>query len=156
MPTGELTLPRPENVRGRFGSFVTADMFHIAERLQEIDKNLFIEAFDNPITMGDQTWNFAIIEWIPSLHKDELVTRVEALDARVIEHVQYLLHVPFEVRFAEAERLEDQRKEDARKAEVEEMYERMGRAFWYQLEHDGFNSGRGVSFPKRGVARHGR
>lgn len=152
MSDQQLILNRPDNVWGRFGQYVTHDVFHIAERLQEISPNLFIQALPETQQFGEHMWNFAIIEWVPrATPPEQLVYRTEALDGRIIEHVEYLRRVPLSVRLREMERIEEKRKEEDQQRELDELYDRMGRAMWYQLEHDGFNEGRGVSFPKRGI-----
>lgn len=152
-----ISYPRPQNVRGRFGSWVTADMFHIAQRIQEVGDNLYIQHLDPPVTMGDQTWNFAIVEWVPHLQPPErLVYRTEALDARVIQHVEYLLRVPFSKRFAEAEALEEKHRQEDIDRQLDEALENWGWDFRRQLEHDGFITHRGTSYPKRGVQPRGR
>lgn len=148
----ELTYPRPDNVRGKFGQWVTADMFHIAQRLQEVDKSLFIQQLDPPTKWNDQTWNYAIVEVADGFHTEQWVYGAEALDSRVIEHVEYLLRVPFAERFAAAEALEAKRQKDAEDRELDEALEGWGWDFRKQLEHDGFITHRGTSYAKRGVA----
>jgi hypothetical protein len=78
--------------------------------------------------------------------------RVEALDGRLIEHLQFLLHVPFEQRFAEAERRADKIEADAKEKNLDELYERMGRPMWTELERCGFID-RNRSYAKRGVKK---
>lgn len=149
----EVSYPRPDNVKGKFGRWVTADMFHIAQRLQEIDPSLFIQSLEKPTHWKDQTWNYTIVE-VDAAGTEHWVYGAEALDARVIEHVEYLLSVPFAERFAIAEQLEAKREADDIDNQMEEALENWGWDFRKQLEHDGFISHRGKSYAKRGVATH--
>lgn len=150
----EISYPRPDNVKGKFGRWVTADMFHISQRIQEVSPSLFIQELDPPTQWKDQTWNYAIVE-VDEHGTDRWVYGAEALDARVIEHVEYLLHVPFSERFAEAEKLEANREADDQERQLEEALENWGWDFRKQLEHDGFINDRGKSYPKSGVRPRG-
>lgn len=147
-----LTYPRPDNVRGKFGRWVTADMFNISQRIREIEEGqrLYIQALDHPIERGEHVWNFVIVE-VDESGTERWVTGVESLDGRVIEHVQMLLRVPFAKRLEEAERLEEKRRQDDIDAQLDNALEDWGWGFRRQLEHDGFIEHRGRSFPKRGV-----
>jgi len=146
-----LALPtRPDNLHGSYGTLVDADVYNICERLKEIDPRLKIHFIDPPIRYGPKVYNFSITEACDD-GVERLVFRVEELDARVIQHVQYLLKVPFETRFAKAEAIEAKREEERQEAEHEKLYETMGGPMLRQLEHDGFIEHRGVSYPKRGV-----
>ncbi|MGZ6570468.1 MAG: hypothetical protein ACXVHB_05935 [Solirubrobacteraceae bacterium] len=144
----EIMLPRPENVRGRFGSYVTSDVFHIAERLQEVDTRLFIQAFDEPIHWHGRTYNFAVVEWVPERQRDELVMRVKDLDGRVIQAVERMRRIPFAKRFAEAEKLEAKWEAEAKERKLNELYERMGGNMLAQLDRCGFVQ-RPQSYAKR-------
>lgn len=149
----ELTYPRPDNVRGKFGRWVTADMFHIAQRIQEVSRDLFIQELDPPVRYNEHDErHYAIIEVDPNTYIERLVTTVAALDARVIDHMQYLLAVPFAQRFEEAEKLEAKRQQEDIDRQLDEALENWGWDFRRQLEHDGFIEHRGISYPKRGVA----
>ena len=148
----EIILPRPDNVRGRFGSYVTNDLYHIAERLQEIEGGrgrLYIEAFDEPLEWQGRTYNFAVTEYVPELTPPErLVMRVEHLDGRVIERVERMRRIPFHKRFAEAEKLEAKWAEEYKQEQLNNLYERMGGNMLIQLDRCGFVQ-RPVSFAKR-------
>jgi hypothetical protein len=146
-----LALPtRPANLRGRFGDLVESDVFHICERLHELDKSLNVHVIDPPIAFGEKVYRFAVTEQCAD-GVERLVFRVEELDARIIEHVRYLLRVPFEHRFNEAEKLADKLTAEAKEHELDKLYDTMGAPMLRQLEHDGFITHRGKSFPKRGV-----
>lgn len=146
---GNLLLPRPENIRGRFGTYVTSDLFRIAERLQEIDRNLFIQSLDPPVRGFGHEYHFTIAEWIPELRREEFVMRVEELDARVIEACQRMLAIPFAKRFAEYEKLEAKWAEEERERQLDEMYEKVGGPMLPLLESCGFINSRPISYPKR-------
>ena len=138
------------NFRQNGNAPLTGDMFNICERIKEIDANLYIYQLDPPVQLGDRTLNYSIAE-VCQDRVERLVMRVEKLDARIIEHMQYLLRVPFEQRFAEAERLTDKFEADHKENELDKLYENLGAPMFRQLEHDGFITHRGRSFPKRGV-----
>jgi hypothetical protein len=151
----DITYPRPDNVRGKFGRWVTADLFHIAQRIQEVDPRLFIQSLDPPTKWHDQTWNYVIVEVPDGMNTEQWVYGAEALDARVVEHVQYLMTVPFSERFAIAEKLEAKREADEQDRQLEEALENWGYDFRKQLAHDGFITHTGKSYAKRGVAAPG-
>lgn len=142
-----LALPRPSNLRGGPGTHVEGDVYRICERIREIDPNLWID----PLPDGD---GFAICERCKD-NEDRLVYKAPALDARIIEHLQYLLHVPFERRFAEAERLNEKWEAEQREKELDEMYERMGGPMYSMLERTGFSQ-RSTSYPKSKRRGRGR
>ncbi len=145
-----IALPRPDNLRTRFGDMVEADVFHICERIRELDPNLYVYVIEGP--------NDSIIYTIAEMCVDgveRLVFRTKSLDARVIERLQFLLHVPFEQRFAEAERIESEREAKRKEDEHAKLYEQVGRPMWTDLERCGFMQ-RSVSYPKRGVTSPGR
>lgn len=135
-----LALPRPDNLRVPLGSrahLVESDVYHICERLREIDPNLYLYALDPPVEFGDKTYRWSVNEFCGD-GVERLVARYEELDARIIENILYLAHVPFEKRLAEAERIEAQNEADNKQAELEELYERFGGPMRHQLFHDGF------------------
>lgn len=143
----DLILPNTGAVRGRFGAFVTSDVFHISERLQEVDKRLFVEAFDEPIEWHGRTYNFAIVEYVPEKQETELVMRVEHLDARVIDRVERMRRIPFAARFAAAEAAEAKWAEEDKQRQLDELYENMGGNMLIQLDRCGFID-RPVSYAK--------
>ncbi len=146
-----LALPtRPDNLHGGYGTPIDSDVYNICERLAEIDPRLKIHLIEPPICVGAKVYNFGITEACDD-GVERLVFRTDALDARVISHVQYLLKVPFATRFAKAEAIEARREEERQEAEHAKLYETMGGPMLRQLEHDGFIEHRGVSYPKRGV-----
>lgn len=151
----DLLLPQPDNVRGKFGSYVTNDMYDIAKRIKEVDPSLCIQLLDPPVTFGADVYNFAIVELCKD-GEERLVYRTAELDGRVPEYLQYLLKVPFAKRFAEAERIEQKHKDDAHEESLDKLYEEMGGPMEIQLERCGFTQ-RPISFAKTNpVARRAR
>ena len=130
--------------------YIDGDLFDICERLAEISTRLFIVELAEG---GDCI--YAIME-----HADngvaELVIKVKELDARIIEKVEYMLRVPFEHRLAVVDAENAKYEADHHENILEETYDKMGGMFRKQLEHDGFITHRGVSYPKIGVAAPGR
>lgn len=149
--SAELVVPiHPDNLRHQDNRVpMTSDVFNICERIKEIDPNLYIYALDPPVLLGDRVLNYSICE-ICRDGVERLVMRVNALDARIIEHLEYLLRVPFEQRFAEAERRADKIEADAREAELDKLYEEVGAPMLPLLERTGFMTRRS-SYAKRGV-----
>ena len=153
---GDLIIPNVSaGLRGRFGAFVTSDVFHIAERLQEVDRRLFVEAYDEPLEWHGRTYNFVITEYVPVLDEYQLVMRVEHLDARVIDRVERMRRIPFAQRFAEAEKAEARWAEEDKQRQLDELYENMGGNMLIQLDRCGFID-RPVSYAKvnRTAQRH--
>jgi len=142
----DIMLPRPDNVRGRFGSYVTSDVFHIAERLQELSPRLYVQAHDDPINWHGHTYNFTVCELVPP-GLETFVARYETLDGRVVKDCERMLHVPFEQRFAEFEKLEAKWEEEEHQRKLDELYEQMGGQMWVDLERCGFIQ-RPVSYAK--------
>ena len=149
----DLVLPgvTPDNLKldGSIKSaMITSDVFNICERLKELNPRLEVHAIWDDRPGGDR--GYAIMERTGP-HETKLVFKCRELDARVIHEVQYLIGVPFEERMKRVEKLladEDRRQKEE---ELDKLYEDMGRAMWFQLEHDGFIETRGVSHPKRGI-----
>jgi hypothetical protein len=142
----ELMLPRPDNVRGRFGTYVTSDVFHIAERLQELDRRLYVAALDEPIHWHGQEYHFTVSE-ICGDGVERFVMRVKELDGRVIERCERMLRIPFEQRFAELEKAEAKWEAEDKQRQLDELYEQMGGDMLIQLDRCGFID-RPVSYAK--------
>jgi hypothetical protein len=135
-----------ESVRHRF---VDSDMFDICKRLAHISRSLFIvQLYDPEVDKG----NYVIME-----HGYDggayMVLKTDVLDARVLEKAEYLLRVPFDHRFAEAERLERKAEEDIRIEALNETAELVAGPMRRQLWHDGFIEHRETSYPTKGVAQ---
>lgn len=126
--------------------FVESDMFDIAKRLTEIDRSLHV--FE--IVEGDQHV-YAVMEHCAD-GEERLVFKAEVLDARILDKVRYLFSVPFEHRFAEAEAEEARANAQFQEDQLDELYERVGRPMWTELDACGFID-RSTSYPKTGVTR---
>jgi hypothetical protein len=131
---------------------VDSDVFNICERVKEISPNLHIVVADPPRPDGK---NFIIMEetapgdWMS-------VARYEALDNRVITHLEKMKRIPLHDRLAKLEKEEEDWEKKSAEDSLDELYERMGGPMWTQLEHDGFVDSRGVSYPKKGVTHSGK
>lgn len=134
-------MPRPENLRGRFGTYVTSDVYHIAERLWELGRavntKLYVSHLDPPVTQFGRTYHFCISE-IGEDGVERFVKRVQELDARCVTDCERMLHIPFEKRFVEAEKLEEKWAEEEKERQLDELYERMGGNMRIQLERCNF------------------
>lgn len=152
----ELMLPRPDNIRGRFGTRVDSDVYHIADRLKELDPNLVIYALDEPIMQFGRTYNFSIVELCRD-GTERLVMRVAELDARIIERCERMLRVPFAKRFEAAEKENEKWEAEQRDNQLNELYEKMGGDMRIQLERCGFTDSWGPKYaPMNRTARRHR
>jgi hypothetical protein len=149
MPDGidEIILPisTPTNIRfdgaasGRFRvEEITSDMYNISERLKEIDPNLYVLLREDR-AMGAKAFT---IMWSRETD-DELVLTCRRLDARVIEHVQYLMKVPLERRFNEACKIIDKLEAEKAEDEKDELVEKLGLPMIRELQRCGFIDTRG-------------
>jgi hypothetical protein len=147
IPQRTLTLPtQPDNYRSEHrGQFVESDVYNICNRIQEVDRSLYVYDFGR-----DAKPRYSVCEMCKD-GVERLVYRPHELDGRVVEHVQYLLHVPFDTRFAQAEALEAKRAEEQKQYELDKLTNDVGLPMLKQLEHDGFIETRGRSYAKRGV-----
>ena len=148
----DLVLPgiTPANLKlgGRYkATMITSDMFNICERLAELNPRLEVHLLEDTQT-GEH--GYSITERV-SEDRIEHVLTVKELDNRAVEQIQYFMKVPFEQRFAQSQKAMEKYEAGERQRELDELYEQLGQAFWYQLEHDGFIETRGKSYPKRGV-----
>lgn len=146
-----ITLPErcaPTNLRLREDvrvRMVDSDMYDICSRIKEIDSNLFIIDLED----DDEKHCYAIMETAID-GTEMLVMRVHALDERVLTRLRQLASVSLQERVQQAERDHFRFEQAEKEREFNELYERVGRPMWTQLEHDGFIQ-RGVSFPKKGA-----
>lgn len=134
----ELILPYvPANVNtGQIrNARITSDVYRIAERLQEIDSPYPL-AINLTQDLGKGATAYTIVELPPG--GERVVFRCNKLDARVIEHVQYLIKVPLKDRFAEAEKIMDKWEAERREAEQDDLVERIGLPMLRDLRECGF------------------
>ncbi len=134
----------PDNLRGAFGELVEDDVFDICKRIKEVDPSLVVY-----LMPAGSRRTFSIVEDCRD-GVERLVFTTNELDARVIEKLQYLLRVPFEDRFAAAEKLEAKAEEEQKQREFEHLYENMGAPMVHDLERCGFIQ-RPRSYAKRGI-----
>lgn len=131
---------------------VDSDVYNICDRVKEISPRLHIVVADPPRPDGK---NFIVME--ESKPGDWMcVARYEALDDRVIKHLQELRAVPLQDRLAKLEKEEAEWEKKSQEDAADELYERMGGPMWTQLEKDGFVDSRGVSYAKKGVTHSGK
>lgn len=123
---------------------VESDVFDICNQVKAIDPNLKVIWFDR------EDDPYVVMETSAD-GVERMVCKADALDGRLITKLQYLLHVPFEKRFEEIEKANTAFEAAKAEEQMEELYERVGRPMWTQLEHDGFSQ-RSVSYAKSGVA----
>lgn len=138
---------RPTNLRlppEAAAMAVESDMYAICERVREISPRLFIV-----LIADSRSHAYAIMEQCED-GVDRLIFRVKELDGRVLNRLREILAMPLQERLAKLEKDEYRHREEAAEHQFEELYERLGRPMWAQLEHDGFIQ-RNRSYPKRGV-----
>jgi len=128
-------------------TFVENDVYDIAKRVARIDRRLYILQLDDA-DADKCAW--AVMERCDD-GVERLVYKAKALDAHIVTKLEELMSVPLHERIRRAEA--QCRKWDDEQHELmhEELYERLGRPMWGQLEHDGFIGPRPVSYPKSGV-----
>lgn len=132
--------------------YVDGDMFDICERLAEISTRLYIVE----LAEGSDA-NYIVMENCDDgVQRAVLPKGVRELDARVLEQIRYLMHVPFEHRLAAVEAENAKYEADHHENILDTMYDKMGGEFRRQLWHDGFIEHRDISYPKLGVASPGR
>lgn len=152
-----LLLPTPTNLllpEGTQSFVVEQDLYDICSRIrQEVDggERLFVVLHEPPTGAP----YFTIMERGDDGVERVAIPRIDELDGRVIERLQYILRVPLSQRIDEFEKAEAIAEAKRKENEADELYERLGRPMWGQLEHDGFIQ-RGVSYAKAGVATRGR
>lgn len=127
-------------------TFVESDVYDIAHRLAAVSPNLHLwqleeEGVDYP------AW--VVTEDVYG--EEQLVKRYYELDARMVEDVQRMLHIPLEHRLAVAQAEIDASEAEQKQNAIDEMYENVGHKFHRQLERDGFITHRGTSYPKSPV-----
>jgi hypothetical protein len=137
----------PKNFRSDWGTTeVTGDLYNICNRMAELSPNLLMRdraGYGWPEDGGKRY----ICSEICVDGIERWVWGFQELDARVIEKLEYMLHVPFEIRFAEAERLEAQIEEARKQAELDRLVETVGLPMLPDLERTGFIQ-RPVSYRK--------
>lgn len=128
---------------------IDSDMFHICDRVKEISPTLHIfKLYD------DDKYIYTVMEHC-SDGVERLIFKVKALDNRVITRLQTLFSVELDTRIRMCDKENHRFEAHEKEEQLDDLYERLGRPMWTQLEHDGFIQ-RGVSYPKAGVATRGK
>lgn len=141
--SGLIAAGRPSNLQTpTLGTLVESDIFDICNRIKEIDPDLTVVANDE-----GHAHRFSI-QHIDKHGNAYLVMTADELDARIINDLQYLLHVPFEQRYAEAEKRERAAELASMEHQRESLYEKLGHQFYVQLDRCGFIQ-RSDILPKR-------
>jgi hypothetical protein len=156
---GELILPFvPANVNSdrMRTQRVTSDVYHVCDRLQALNSRLRVNITEYTET-GQKA--FTVVETnVPVFidgkweHEDQVVFRTTKLDARVVEHVRYLLQVPAAQRYEEAEKLATKHEEDEHERMMDDLVERVGLPMMRDLRECGFLG----AYSKGGDASRGR
>lgn len=123
---------------------VDGDLYDICERVKEISPALHIAPLN-----GDDGYAFAVVEKCLD-GVDRVVVKVRELDARVLDHLRGMMAKPLAQRLEEIEKTERRLEADRKEAELDDLYERVGRPMWTDLERTGFIT-RPVSYPKKGI-----
>lgn len=133
MASNLVAVGRPSNLQApTLNTIVESDVFDICNRIKEIDPDLVIVANDE-----GHAHPFSI-QHVDKRGQAYLVMNAEVLDARILTELQYLLSVPFEKRYAEAERRERESEVAAIEQQREALYEKIGHQFYAQLDRCGF------------------
>jgi hypothetical protein len=152
LPAGAVpsNLHFPEDVDVQF---VDSDMYGISERVSEISPDIHIWKLARETPEGAEfgyTLTESCVDGV-----ERLIFKVKELDARVVNRLKELFSVPLEERIEKLERENWRFEQDQKEQEFEELYEKLGRPMWTQMEHDGFIQ-RPVSYPKLGVISKGK
>lgn len=123
------------------GLSVEGDMYNLCERIKDISPNLYINGFVNP------EFPWIVVERCVD-GKDRVVCKVKELDARLLDYLRKLMAEPLSERIRLIEKNEYELEKQLLEDQKDELYERIGRPMWTQLEHDGFIT-RPVSYPKK-------
>lgn len=143
---------RPSNLVLPEGTAVTeveSDLYNICDRVKGISPRLSIILADS-----GEKYAFIVMEHCAD-GVERLVFKVRELDGRVVKRLEQLMAMPLAARYEELEKQAYRLEQEEHENQMEELYERLGRPMWTQLEHDGFIQ-RGVSYPKTGVAKPGK
>lgn len=124
---------KPLNLRSE-ATMVESDVYDICNRVREIDPDLTIHV--NP---DGHRFKFSV-QHVDKVGNEYFVCGADELDARLVDRIQYMLHVPFEKRYAEVSAYEDKLRADLDKQQWDKFYENMGQRMFRQLATDGFNN----------------
>lgn len=127
------------------GVHVEGDVYDICARIREISAKLYVI----PLLNDPNGHRYVIVEKCAD-GVDRTVVKVHELDQRVVAHLQKLMAQPLSERLAEIERTERRLEAQEKENQLDDLYERIGRPMWTDLERCGFIT-RPVSYPKRGI-----
>lgn len=136
---------------GVAAAYCDGDMYNICARVAEISSRLSVVALQGQ----EDKFTHIIVEEGPD-GVERMVFRVgpaaqiKELDGRVIDKLKELFSVDFKERIRRLEEENDRFEKAYKEQQAEELYERMGRPMWTELERCGFIQ-RPVSYPKTGV-----
>jgi hypothetical protein len=133
----------PQELRG---VHVEGDVFNICTRIREISERLYIIPLVNDL----HGHRYCVVERCED-GVDRTVVKVYELDDRLIRHLARMMSMPLSERLAELDRNERRLEAQERENQLDDLYERLGRPMWTELERCGFIDSRPVSYPKRGV-----
>lgn len=118
---------------------MTSDVFNICQRVAELDPNLRVLYNESD---PEKPW---VVTEMSTDREERFVARYQALDARIIEDLQYMLRVPFLDRL----RVQDER-EAARKETDVSAFEAAADRFEFDLRKAGGRGGSGPNYrPKK-------
>lgn len=132
----------PSNIilpEGSKAQFVESDLYDICERIRELDENLRVVVLEHV----DGRAVFAITE-IDRQGNVNLVMRIgpgckiDALDGRVIDHLNWIRAIPADVRAAQIEKEIAAERAYADEQKAEKLYEDMGQTLYDNLFKCGF------------------
>lgn len=140
MPSNMIVPPELRGVQ------VEGDVYNICERIREVSERLTVV----PLVNDPNGHNYCIAERCED-GVERTIVKVYELDQRVVTHLLKLMAKPLSERLAELERTERRLEEQEKENQLDDLYERLGRPMWTELERCGFIEQRPVSYPKRGI-----
>lgn len=140
-----LAVNRHPILDSKMGEIIPGDLYMIADRIHEFDSSLFIAYHPD-----NERGQYVVMEQC-SDGVDRFVIRIKELDGRIIEKLRYMLHIPFEKRFAEAERVEAKLDAELKEAKLDAAFEQIGAPMQRLLYTTGGIDSRRESYPLRGV-----
>lgn len=132
----------PTNIRLPEGSkvtFVEADLHDICARIAHLDENLHVVVLEHT----DGRAAFAITE-TDRQGVESLVMRIgpgckiDALDGRVIQHIEWIRRIPVAERMAQIEKELEQERTAAEEQAFEKLYDSIGGSLYNNLHRLGF------------------
>lgn len=139
----------PDNLNippmGHRAPVVEGDVYNICERLKEYNPSLFIVFHpedDHPYVIMERT----------ERGSEEFVYKTKELDARIFDRLDYIQRVPLSKRLDIIEAEEKAWELAWKEQELDDLYERVGRPMWTELDKTGFID-RPTSYPLKKVKK---